>query len=128
MKFLESYFKKIILPVTCPHFNLEFAAVQWKNCCENFRKIHSKTLMGGFLLIETGKHLVYPVCIYLFKVSNRNTIILCEICSQFKIKTPERHQWSRSGIFIVNLFYTSGNFEKFAGELIFKTFPRTYFL
>ena len=38
----------------------------------------------------------------MFKVNNRNTRARCEICSKLTIKTPERRQWSRSGIFIVN--------------------------
>ena len=35
--------------------------------------------------------------IYLFKVNNRNTRKICEICLKLTIKTPER----RSGVFIV---------------------------
>ena len=27
---------------------------------------------------------------------------MCEICSKLIIKTPERRQWCRSGVFIVN--------------------------
>ena len=38
----------------------------------------------------------------MFKVSNRNTRARCEICSKLKIMTPERLQWGRSGVFIVN--------------------------
>ena len=40
--------------------------------------------------------------IYLFKVNNRGTRLRCKICSELTIKTPERRQWRRSGIFIVN--------------------------
>ena len=40
--------------------------------------------------------------IYLLKVSNRNTRTRCEICSKLTIKTPERRQWRRSGVVIVN--------------------------
>ena len=40
----------------------------------------------------------------LLKVNNRNTRTRCEICSKLAIKTPERHHWRRSGVFI-------GNFE-----------------
>ena len=36
---------------------------------------------------------LYPVNIYLFKVSNRNTRKRSEICSKSTIKTPKRHQW-----------------------------------
>ena len=44
----------------------------------------------------------YSANIYLFKVNNRNTRKRCEIFSKFTIKTPERRQWRRSGVFIVN--------------------------
>ena len=40
--------------------------------------------------------------IYLLKVNNRNTRTKCEICSKLTIKTPERRQWSRSGVVIIN--------------------------
>ena len=45
-------------------------------------------------------HYCFPAGIYLLKVNNRNT--RCEICSKLTIKIPKRHQWRRSGIFIVN--------------------------
>ena len=38
----------------------------------------------------------------LFKVSNGNPKTMCEICSMFMIKTPERRHWRRCGVFIVN--------------------------
>ena len=44
----------------------------------------------------------YSANIYLFKVNNRNTRKRCEIFSKFTIKTPERRQRLRSGVFIVN--------------------------
>ena len=47
------------------------------------------------------------VGIYLLKVNNRNTRARCEICSKLTIKTPERGNWRRSGIFIVNFEYIS---------------------
>ena len=43
-----------------------------------------------------------PADIYLLKVNNRNIRIRCEICSKLTIKTPERCQWRRSAVFIVN--------------------------
>ena len=42
-----------------------------------------------------------PVGIYLLKVNNKN-FRRSKTCSKLIIKTPERHQWCRSGIFIVN--------------------------
>ena len=43
----------------------------------------------------------------MFKVNNRNTRARCEICSKLIIKIPERRQWRRSGIFIVNFEHIS---------------------
>ena len=44
----------------------------------------------------------YPAGNYLFQVNNRNTSTRCEIYSKLTIKTPERRQYCRSGVFIVN--------------------------
>ena len=41
------------------------------------------------------------------KVNNRNTRTRCEICSKLTIKIPERRQWRRSGIFVVNFEHIS---------------------
>ena len=41
---------------------------------------------------------------HVLQVNNRNNRTRCEICSKLTIKTPERHHWCRSGVFI-------GNFE-----------------
>ena len=38
----------------------------------------------------------------MFKVNNKNNRTRCEICLKLTIKTPERHHWCRSGVFIVN--------------------------
>ena len=48
-----------------------------------------------------------PAGIYLLKVNNRNTRARCEICSKLTINTPERRQWRRSGVFIVNFEHIS---------------------
>ena len=48
-----------------------------------------------------------PAGIYLFKVNSRNTRKRCEICSKLTINTPERRQWRRSGVFIVNFEHIS---------------------
>ena len=47
---------------------------------------------------------LFPANIYFFKVDNKNTTKRCEVCSKLTIKTPEKHHWHCSGIFI-------GNFE-----------------
>ena len=43
-----------------------------------------------------------PTNIFLFKVNNINTRKRFEICSKLILKTPERRQWRRSVVFIVN--------------------------
>ena len=43
-----------------------------------------------------------PVNIYLFKVNNRNIIKRCKICLKLAVKTYERRQQRRLGVFIVN--------------------------
>ena len=43
----------------------------------------------------------------MFKVNNKNTRAGYEICLKLIIKTPERRQWRRSGIFIVNFEHIS---------------------
>ena len=43
----------------------------------------------------------------MFKVNNRNTRTMFEICSKLTIKTPERRYWRRSGVFIVNFEHIS---------------------
>ena len=49
----------------------------------------------------------------MFKVNNRNTRTRCEICSKFRIKTPERHQEVCSGVFIVYFEHISHLFLVF---------------
>ena len=50
---------------------------------------------------KVGQQQNSPVGIYLFKFNNENTRIICEICSQLTIKTPDRRHWRRSDVFIV---------------------------
>ena len=48
-----------------------------------------------------------PVSNYMFKVNNRNTRLMYEICSKLTIKTPERRQRRHFGVFIVNFEHIS---------------------
>ena len=54
---------------------------------------------------------LHPGNIYLFKVNNRNPRKRCEICSKLTIKTAERHQWRRFGVFIVDFEHISQLFQ-----------------
>ena len=49
----------------------------------------------------------FPAGNRILKVNNKNTRIRCEICSKLTIKTPQRHHWRRSGVFIVNFEHIS---------------------
>ena len=53
-----------------------------------------------------------PSGISLPKVNNRNTRTRCEIYSKLTIKTPERRQWRRSGVFILNFEHIFERFYK----------------
>ena len=43
----------------------------------------------------------------MFKVNNRSTKTRCKVCSKLTLKTPERHPWCCSGVFIVNFEHIS---------------------
>ena len=43
----------------------------------------------------------------MFKVNNRNTRTMCEICSKLTIKTPEQRHWHRFSVFIVKFEHIS---------------------
>ena len=47
--------------------------------------------------------MLLPSCSYLCKVNNGSTKAIYEICSKLTIKTLERRQWDRLGVFIVNI-------------------------
>ena len=51
-------------------------------------------------------HLI-PAGNYMFTVNNRNNRTRFEIYSKLPTKTPERRQWRRSDVFIVNLEHIS---------------------
>ena len=48
-----------------------------------------------------------PAGNYMIKINNRNTKIRCGICSKLTLKTPERRQWRRSGVFNNNFEHIS---------------------
>ena len=78
-------------------------------CCFFFRFFivrinflnHSRQVFGVILFVS------FPTGIYMFKLHNRNTTTRCEVCSKLTIKTLERRQWLRFGVFIVNFEHIS---------------------
>ena len=64
--------------------------------------------------------------VFLLKANNRNTRTRCEICSKLAINAPERRQWRRCGILIVNfdnishhvLLFLSLTLKSYAGWYI----------
>ena len=74
-----------------------FLGVETKN-------FHTRKL-GEITVFYTAKESragSFPASIYLSKVNNRNTWIMCEICSKLIIKTSERHHSTHCNIFIVD--------------------------
>ena len=64
------------------------------------RLLETKRERNGYQSAGHGKY-INPAGIYLFQVNNRNTWPRCEICVKLTAKTAERHQWRRSGVFMV---------------------------
>ena len=58
-------------------------------------------------LLSKNKFWQNPSSNYMFKVNKINTRAGCEICSKLTIKTPERCNWRRSGVFIINFEHIS---------------------
>ena len=52
-----------------------------------------------------------PAGKYMFKVNNESTRARCEIRSKLTIKTPERRDWRRSSISIVNFEQVNTGWE-----------------
>ena len=69
--------------------------------------IHLEQLCESSGSLKTTLRNHFPAGIYLLKLKNRNTRTRCEICSKLTIKTPERRQWRRPGVFIVNFEHIS---------------------
>ena len=57
------------------------------------------TTVNGWNSFPAGNHML--------KFNNKNTRTRCEICSKLTIKKSKRHQWRRSGVFIVNFEHIS---------------------
>ena len=69
--------------------------------------------------------------IYLFKVDNRSIRIICEICSNLTLKTPERHKWRKlivNSVVCVIFEHISHHFVVFLLLNYSETFPVPIFL
>ena len=64
-------------------------------------------LISSFIILQDKLIRTNPAGNYMFKVNNRNTRARCEICSKLTIKIPERCQWHRCGVFIINFEHIS---------------------
>ena len=70
--------------------------------CE-FSKIFQKIITSGRLWRQgITCYEINQANIYFFTVNNENTRTMCEICPKLILKTPERRQWIRSGVFIID--------------------------
>ena len=73
--------------------------------CFSFQERREKEQQRQLLVLVGG--IMIPAGIYLLKPNNRNTRTRGEICPKLTIKIPERRQWRRSGVFIVNFQHIS---------------------
>ena len=78
-----------------------------KKGLESLENLEGNFCKWNLLYLEIAVNKSFPAGNYMFKVNNRNTRTRCEICSKLTIKIPERRQWRRSGIFIVNFEHIS---------------------
>ena len=74
---------------------------------------------------SVGKYLpkFFSANIYLFKVKNGNPRKIYESCSKLTVKTPERRQWRRSGVFVFNFEQILHNVPMFASLTLNKWIP-----
>ena len=70
----------------------------------------------------------YSANIYLFKVKNGKPRKIYESCSKLTIKTPEWHQWRRSGVFIFNFEQILHIVPMFASLTLNKQIPAGSYL
>ena len=109
--------KSLIIFVFCAYisvsFQIPFAPINRVCGAYDIKPLNSFKILS-YLFVRNCDHFCLnqnlaldPANIYLFKVNNKNTRKRCEICSKLTIKTPERRQWRRSGVFIVNFEHIS---------------------
>ena len=97
---LQNRWREVFRP---PYFGCFLVLVKVFNFKNETLSVSLYTVFTG---VFTGDVLnlqrCHPDNIYLFKFNQRNTRKRCELCSKLTIKTPDRHQWRRSGVFIAN--------------------------
>ena len=71
----------------------------WHKCLPVY---FAKFLRTSFFTENVWWLLLLPTGINLFKINKGNTKTICEICSELKIKTSERHRRLHFDVFIVN--------------------------
>ena len=102
----------ISLSISCFHINYHRVwSFEIENLCIGMKEGNHKFQFSIDLIINGIEFLRskndFPSGIYLFKVNYQNTGAMCLICSKVTIKTPERRQWCRSGVYIVNFEHIS---------------------
>ena len=75
---------------------------KWMPAARSAKQVVRNTNWYDSIIIYQWLHYYFPTNNYLFKVINKNTRTWCKICPKLTIKTSERRQWRRSGVFIVN--------------------------
>ena len=100
-----------LLTTKCWFFNASGNSKDYIKTAKAFTKHSNKSrfhaLTVFFHMTLCLKKHYFPAGNHMFKVNNRDIRSRCEIRSKLTIKTTERRQWRRSGVFIVNFEHIS---------------------
>ena len=70
----------------------------YNNSCKNYQSVKGEWKRREWSSVG----LESPAGIYVIKVNDENTRTIFQTSSEFTMKTPERHQWCRFIVFIIN--------------------------
>ena len=103
----------LVLRLWCRYLVIYLQEIENRRYLQNVI-IENIYVCGSICCFENDVSFFSPAKIFLFKVSNINSIKRCDICSKLIIiNTPERRQLRRSGVFIVNFEHISNLFQLF---------------
>ena len=94
---MRKYFLVCVLLLTV---EVKYKSTTWRN---DLQISWLKLILTLLLLVIKQVRVLTNIC--LFKFNKRNTRNCCETCPKLTLKTQERCQWHRSGVFIVTLTY-----------------------
>ena len=86
----------------CTYFTPSIVDLEQVNVSRGYSPKYCYIKTQTYNYLEQSTHRAFT-----FKVNNRNTRAMCEICSKMKIKKPERRYWHHFDAFFVNFEFIS---------------------